>query len=398
LVARVAAATCIGVGLAAGLPSPSLAVPDCPTVPTATVVASGQGRLESIVSDNQGRLFYTDLTDNRLLRLDAPGAEPKVIATAMNRPGGLVFDTAGSLVAGFSGGALSGLPRSAGAGLFRVNPETGEKGVFASGFDQANGLVRGPDGAFYTSNNIGGGIVRVTPDGGWAPWANVESPNGLVADSENRYLYAAETFRPARVTRLEFSRPDAPETFFSAPLADIAAGLDGLTRDGADRLYVAANGAGQIWRIADGKACALARGLTLPSNLAFGGGAPGFGARNLYVVTFGGLVVELAEATDTPLGTPPAPTAQSGEGEPLRLVVRPPRTSEGRRTTFRFSVTSRGRPVRGATVAIGSRRVETGVHGRARLTRRFGRPGLVRVRAARTGYRVATRTIRVVAD
>ena len=73
------------------------------------------------------------------------------------------------------------------AGLFRMDPETGARSVFAIGLDQANGVARGPDGSFYASNDIGGGIGRVLPDGTvQTPWADVESPNGLAIDSLGR--------------------------------------------------------------------------------------------------------------------------------------------------------------------------------------------------------------------
>src|SRR2546430_4331507 len=95
-------------GIVAGLlaivaAAPAAAVPDCNPMPQQQVLLSGQGRLESIVGDSQGRLFYTDLSSSRLLRLDRRGAAPKVIAEEMNGPGGLVFDRDGSLIAGFNG-------------------------------------------------------------------------------------------------------------------------------------------------------------------------------------------------------------------------------------------------------------------------------------------------------
>lgn len=47
------------------------------------------------------------------------------------------------------------------------------------------------------------------------------------------------------------------------------------------RLYVAANGADQVWRIEpDGAICALARGLRFPSAVALGQGPRGFRAAN----------------------------------------------------------------------------------------------------------------------
>lgn len=374
---------------------PAAAVPDCATMPQQRDVATGQGRLESIISDARGRLFYTDLTADRLLRLDAPGQEPKVLATGMARPGGFAFEPNGSLSIGFSGGALSGAPANGMAGIFRLDPESGEKNVFVQGLDQANGLARAPDGSLYTSNNIANEIVRVRPDGSAERgWSDIESPNGLVIDTQSRYLYAAQTFTPAKVSRLDLAT-GAAETYFSAAPNDTAAGLDGLARDGADRLYAAANGSGEVWRIdTDRTACALARGLSMASNVAFGGGPPGFERTNLYVVTFGGRVVELVDATDRP-PAPPAGAPRSAGTPRLRMSVSPRRTRAGRSTTLRFTVTSDGNPVAGATVKAAGRRPLTGADGRTRLVYRFHRPRLVRMRAVRAGYRPASTTIRV---
>ena len=365
------------------------AVPDCPKLPAAKVIAEGQGRLESIIADARGRLFFTDLTENRLLRIDKPGAEPRVLATDIERPGGLAWDPAGSLVTGFSGGAQSGLPSNDAAGLLKIDPETGERKPFVDGLDQANGLARGPDGSYYTSNNIGGEIVRVSPAGEPSVFAQSESPNGLAIDSSGKYLFAAETFRPAKVLRFPLADPSAVEVWFEATGDDTPAGPDGLTLDGADRVFVAANAAGEVWRIdAQGSACAVARGLGLASNVAFSGA-------NLYVVNFGGDVIELADATDRP---PVAGGPGSVVTEPLvalRLSVRPRLATVGRRTRFRFRVTARGVPVRGARVSLGGKSARTGRRGRAVLRVRFRRAGQRTARAKRAGYRSAKRVISV---
>jgi gluconolactonase len=392
---RVARVLVAGAAAAVVHAPPAWAVPDCPTLPQQRVVATDQGRLESIVGDARGRLYYTDLTNDRLLRLDGPGQEPKVLATGMARPGGFAFEPDGSMSVGFSGGALSGVRGNGMAGIFRVDPENGEKKVFVQGIDQANGLARGPDGSLYTSNNIAGEIVRVKPDGGVErAWAEIDSPNGLAIDAQSRYLYAAQTFTPAKVSRIDLRTRQA-EVFFSASPNDSAAGLDGLARDGADRLYAAANGAGEVWRIDAEGACALARGLSMASNVAFGGGPPGFERSNLYVVTFGGRVVELVNATDRP---PPPPLGAPGGGSErprLRMAVSPRRVRAGRSSSLRFTVTSDGRPVGGAIVKAAGRRPVTAEDGRARLVYRFHRARLVRVRAVRPGYRPASSTIRV---
>ena len=163
----------------------------------------------------------------------------------------------------------------------------------------ANGVIRGPDGAVYASNDVGLGIDRVLNGAVERGWATILSSNGLVVDSSGRYLYAAQTFQPAAVARIELAAPQSVETWFSAPLADLAAGPDGLARDEHDNIYVAANAAGEIWRIpnvggAAGEYCSLAELDPLgPSSVAFGRGHERFKRQHLYVATFGGEVIQL---------------------------------------------------------------------------------------------------------
>jgi gluconolactonase len=376
------------------------AVPDCSPMPRTSVLATDQGRLESIISDGRGRLFFTDLSNDRMLRLDRAGQQPRVLATGIARPGGLAFDSDGSLVTGFSGGPLSGVPGNGMAGIYRVDPETGSKRLFVQGLDQANGLVRGPDGSFYTSNDINGEIVHVLPNGTvQRGWANVDSANGLAIDTRSRYLFAAQTFTPAKIARLELGNPARATTYFTAPPEDTPAGLDGLTRDGADRLFAAANGGGEIWRVGtDRRACALARNLSLPSAAAFGGGPPGFERSNLYVVTFGGRLIELRDVTDRP-PSPPAGSPSVSRRPRLRLTVHPRRPRAGKRVRMRFKVTSRldgkRRRIPGARIRLRRRVVVTGRRGTARLLLRFRRPGRALVRASRPGYRSAVVRFRV---
>lgn len=280
------------------------AAPDCSPKPAVRVLASGQGTLESIASDGRGRLFYTDTDAQRLLRLDRPGAQPTVLAKNMDSILGVMVDTDGSLVVGFGNSNTDALADNGNAGLMRVDPKTGKTlEIITRGLDMANGIARGPDGAYYASNDFGGGIDRFLNGVVTDNWSQVETPNGLVIDSAGRYLYAAQTFKPASIAQIDLAHPELTTTYFAASGADMSAGPDGITRDGADRLYVAANGAGEVWRVdRDRTICVLARNLQLASSVGFGGGKPGFPNRNLYAVTFTGLVVELANVTNQPPG------------------------------------------------------------------------------------------------
>jgi hypothetical protein len=282
--------------------APAHAAPDCSPKPVMRVVASGQGVLESIASDRHGRLFYTDTDAARLLRLDRPGAEPKVLAAGIDGILAVMVDRDGSLVVGFGNSNTDALADNGNAGLMRVDPKTGQTiEIITRGLDMSNGIARGPDGAYYASNDFGNGIDRFLNGQVTDNWSQVETPNGLVIDSTGRYLYAAQTFKPASIAQIDLAHPELVTTYAAASAPDIAAGPDGITRDGADRLYVAANGAGEVWRVdRDRSICALARGLQFVSSVSFGGGKPGFASGNLYAVTFTGLLVELAHVTDQP--------------------------------------------------------------------------------------------------
>jgi sugar lactone lactonase YvrE len=265
------------------------------------VVAEGLGTLESAIMDPDGRLLFTG--EDSLMRMEAPDAEPEVFVAGVEDPGGLAYGSDGFLYMGYGNtisNAITG-PQNPQSGLLRIDPATGESSVYVEGLSMGNGVVRGPDGSFYASNDIAGGIDRVAPDRTVEiGWADVNSANGLVVDRARQYLYAAQTFQPAAIARVDLADPARVETYYSAPSADVAAGLDGMVRDRRDRLYVAANGAGEVWRVnRTPEACSLASMAPFPdgpSALTFGRGGAGFDRKNLYVVTFAGTVIELAGA------------------------------------------------------------------------------------------------------
>jgi sugar lactone lactonase YvrE len=280
----------------------ALAVPWCDTRPCVRVLRSGLGVLESAIVDSRGRLFFTSQTYDGLsgavLRIDHPDADPVKLAGAIASPGGLAFDERGMLIVGFGDSPQGGLTGNLVglAGLLLLDPDSGERETWITGLGMANGIARAGDGTIFASNDLGTHIDRVDPRGNvQRRWARVASANGLAIDPTGRYLYAAQTFVAAAIKRVEIANPANITTHAQArPLARAAA-LDGLAVDDAGRLYVAANGAGQIWRVEpDGNIHALARGLKCPSAVAIGRGPHGFREGNLYAVTFHGDVIELA--------------------------------------------------------------------------------------------------------
>ena len=84
----------------------------------------------------------------------------------------------------------------------------------------SNGVARGPDGAVYASNDFGPGVDRVLDGAVTLTWASVPSSNGLVVDTSGEWLYVAQTFVPAAISRVEIADPSHVETWYSAPTAD----------------------------------------------------------------------------------------------------------------------------------------------------------------------------------
>jgi sugar lactone lactonase YvrE len=382
---------------ALALPAQAAAAPACPSpLPEPNYLVRGETTLESVIVDHRGRLFFTNSTG--VLRLDARGAKPKPLAD-VEEPGGLAFDTDGKLVVGTGNSPSNGTQGDATgpSALLKIDPDTGAAKPYASGLSMGNGLVRGPDGSFYASNDFGSNIDRVRNGETERGWAKVDSGNGLVIDSSGRYLYAAQTFRPAAIARVDLADPANVTTYVAADEADVSAGLDGLAIDAADNIFAAANGAGQIWKVprtAEGAAerpCILLDGLPPfpdgPSAVAVGVGGGPFGAGNLYAVTFDGNVIELPGV------------AVSAAAPQLYLRVQPRSVRRGKRRRFSFQavVSSDGvtYPARGAVIRFAGRRRVADAGGRAAITARFRRAGRRRARVSQAGLRGATASVRV---
>ena len=105
--------------------------------------------------------------------------------------------------------------------------------------------------------------------------------------------------------------------------------------------------------------------------------------------------IDLVTSRDAERTPRPCRVAVAGSRGLLRLGVTPRSTVTGRRTSFRFHVTSGGRSVAGALVRFGNRRVRTGANGRATVVVRFSRSGRYTARATRSGMRSAAARVRV---
>ena len=380
--------------------APATAAPPCAdSPPQVRTLLADQGVLESVIVSEDGRLFFT--ADDALMRLDRPEGEPRVLAPVID-PGGLAFDRDGSLIVGFGNSIANGTigDTDPQAGLLRVDPDTGASEVYATGLSMANGLTSAPDGSFYATNDFGSNVDLVRNGQTEHGFARVRSGNGVVVDTSGRYLYVAQTLVDAAIQRVEIAAPENVTPYVVAEPADRAAGLDGMARDARDRLFVAANLGGEIWRVAGSPPaiCVLLDGLAPfpdgPSAVATGSTRGPFDAENLYVVAFNGLLLELAD-----VATAPKPA-------PIRLTVRPPRTRAGVPTRFRFRATTpstprrvagragRPRPLARVRIRFAGERERTDRRGRATIEATFDEPGRYRARAKLRGYRPDRVTIR----
>jgi hypothetical protein len=364
------------------------AAPDCPGGPfAARKLATGQGTLESVIVHPNGRLYFTN--ESSLLRLDSPTDTP-VVHTEAAEPGGLALLPFGGIIMGVGNTAANGTvgDQTGLSSLIRINSKTGSSRPYASGLSMGNGVDRGPDGSFYASNDFGSNIDRIRNGVTERGWAKVESGNGLQVDSTGRWLYVAQTFRPAAIQRVEIANPQNVTPFAIAPPEDASAGFDGIDRDAADNLFVAANGAGSVWKVTpDASMCVLLRNLPAfpdgPSAVAVGVHGTAFPPQNLYVVAFNGDLIEIAGV------------AEPGRAPKLRLQIVPQATVAGERTKFRFLVTGNDYPVAGVVVRLAGDEATTGPRGKARLTRTFKRPGKRRASASHDGFETVRTRIRV---
>ena len=273
---------------------PASAAPDCPggQIPPRVLASTGD-TLEYGIFDSLGRFFYSDQSTSMLMRIDHFGEPPKPLVP-IPAPGAMVFAPDGSIIIGSGDSLQNGLagdmnPMSS---LLRVNPDTGAVQTYATGLGMANGLALAPHFTIYATNDAGFDIDRVKRGQVTHPWARVYSTNGVVVSLNNRYLYVSQTFTPAAIQRISIANPSQVTPFAVAQGADMSAGLDDMTIDSEGILYIAANGAGQVWKVdTSGAICVLAGGLRFPSAVNFGVGAD---SSSLYVVGFDGNISKLA--------------------------------------------------------------------------------------------------------
>ena len=217
-------------------------------VQVATTIAFSEGP----TADAAGNIFFTDQTNNRIMKLAADG-KLSTFRQPANFANGLVFDSQWRLVACESGDPATDTP----ARLTRTDLKTGRVEVLADKYEGKN-LVAPNDvtfdgrGRIYFSDKPAkftgeGGVYRIDLDGRvtriLAP-PEIEVPNGLIISPDDKILYLIEANpaeKGARVIRAYDLRADGTVTgmrifhnFYPGRSGD------GMSVDVKGNLYVAA--------------------------------------------------------------------------------------------------------------------------------------------------------------
>ena len=243
-------------GCAVEAPAPSADMPSEPAASREVAVATTVAFTEGPTVAEDGTVYFTDLGNNRIMRLSTDG-QLSTFRQPSHRANGLIFDSEWRLLACESGDGDTVLPR-----VTRTNMETGEIEVIADAFEgkqlhSPNDLSFDTQGRIYFTDRPGPnprpdqtgvhGVYRVDPDGTIArilTEPEVVRPNGIVISPDDRTLYMIETEQSEGGPRMirAYDLSDAGTVSNMRVFHDFSPGRsgDGMTIDSEGNLYVAA--------------------------------------------------------------------------------------------------------------------------------------------------------------
>lgn len=233
---------------------------------------------EGISFNGEGRLFATC---NQALWEIGVDQSARQVAELFSNLGTAAVGDRDILVADFGPtNAFRGERNSDGV-IWRITPE-GEKTEISTGIGDPNFIVVLENGSLLVSDDATADIYLVADDGVPKLFSTaVNHPNGLALSADGNTLYVAQIFTSIRpviaddaiwAIALSEGKPvrDAKLVVRTGPNAAV----DGLAMDIEGRLYIAANGAGQLWRYdpVTEEMLLLASGMFGLASLAFGAG------------------------------------------------------------------------------------------------------------------------------
>lgn len=251
---------------------------DFPVTPTVLVDGKFQ-RCEGIAFNGEGDLYVAG--NQALWRVSTDG-EVTQIAELYSNLGLAPIGERDILMADFGPtNRFNHGPNDDGI-VWRITPEGEKTRVVDGGVGDPNFVLVRADGSILVSDDATDEIFLVDPQRQLTLFTDaVGHPNGLALSADESTLYVAQIFgslRPLTIddrvwaVPLEDGQPAGPPQVI-ARLGEGAAN-DGLALDELGRLYVAANGAGQIWRIdpTTHEMVLIAEGMPGVASLAFGQG------------------------------------------------------------------------------------------------------------------------------
>ena len=255
VVALVALALLVS-GCTVEAPAPSAEMPTEPAASREVAVGTTVAFTEGPTVAEDGTVYFTDLGNNRIMRLSTDG-QLSTFRQPSHRANGLIFDSEWRLLACESGDGDTVLPR-----VTRTNMETGEIEVIADAFEgkqlhSPNDLSFDTQGRIYFTDRPSPnprpdqtgvhGVYRVDPDGTIArilTEPEVVRPNGIVISPDDRTLYVIETDQSEGGPRMirGYDLSDAGTVSNMRVFHDFSPGRsgDGMTIDSEGNLYVAA--------------------------------------------------------------------------------------------------------------------------------------------------------------
>ena len=246
----------------------------CDTAPTTVLGPDGDAVAEPLVSSREvsvaatvaftegptvaedGTVFFTDIDNNRILRMSTAG-EVSTFRQPSNAANGLIFDSEWRLLACEGGDGETALPR-----VTRTDMDTGAVEVLADHYEgkelhRPNDLTFDGQGRIYFTDRPEPnsrpdqtgvhGVYRVDPDGSVTrilTEPEVIRPNGIVISPDDTTLYLLETEQSAAGPRLirAYDLSEDGTVSNMRVFHDFHPGRsgDGMTIDSEGNLYVAA--------------------------------------------------------------------------------------------------------------------------------------------------------------
>jgi len=236
-------------------------------------------RCEGIAFNGEGELFVAG--NSRLWHVSKDGTATEIVQLYSNLGLAPIGDR-DILMADFGPtNRFSNGPNVDGI-VWRISPEGDTTRVVDGGFGDPNFVLVRSDGSILVSDDATDEILLVLPDGRMGVFSDaVGHPNGLALSADESTLYVAQIFKSIRpvvsdgrvwALPLTDGMPSG-EPELLVDLGDAAAN-DGLALDEFGRVYVAANGSGEIWRIdpETREAVLIAENMPGAASLVFGEG------------------------------------------------------------------------------------------------------------------------------